>query len=1265
MRKLSFFSAVFSLFLLVPASIIWAQTISSQKGLTTAVFPTQYGSVKVLLPDDVRPGEMISGTVIAEPKGNNPRQIEKNLAELMKFSVSVDGNKYAVPAKEEAFKWLVEKDRQLTAPMELLHPSGYKAHELTLQFAKVDDNQSIKLRCVIPSHALTAAPVKITGSFDGDASNTKCTLNNQPMQVLAESPRQCQVQYPSNGQGLQTFQVTENGQEKCTRQTSGVDMQVTTGDLNLRKGQSTYIDVKLTGLQNLSDSATLTIANVTPNVVTMTNGNLQVFIIKPFTDSEGVWEIHCPAVSIATGNFSVNINLDLPEVQGDHPPTQPQPPDNPQPKDSTVPQPPRGDTTVALCPECNCSCTASIFFDAKSGDVSTYHVTVTPICTGGLGIPPCANCDMTYTYDWTVSSSADRPATFVGGRNGEVVKVSNPLNGSFTLTIVIKVFCGRSTCTCKAIERYLATNPPDEPGKCKCKVDCSIKKEGSKCGEANFEVKADAECKGTTPKKKCAVASITYLWYIGESGKGVAKINGNSNGPGVKVKITGAGSYTLYCKVTVTCSGRASCVTVCNIEETVGDCIITHEWCAGPSIKVEKVDYYPKGDLLQHMRPGDLIGLTVYGTDLDVLLQKCIPPDGKEISVTPHPPTPDQVNYLWSIKNIRGTSGKIVSAGGNSILYQIPLCLTDYPVEDRIIVTLGNDRIKQFDEEVQVEFTIHYGADIAEYKDPYGKVRSLYNITGGVEWKILNTPKDVLCPKSDGCCPPILPAGWTEGKKLTITKPLTFTFAVDSFPDNMVLFDAEASDADDVIIKCKSLGGKIISEKLENVYDDPQYTWTVVKGNARFIYPKGTSVVLIHDYNIPGQPGNDLIIECRVNDSKEQFPDTGPEPLLKDRSSRKKPIALVGVGDREIELIKLRPAIKAANMAACKYRSAGYDVILDHNLELNEIEAVFKNPWVQAAFLIGNGEGGEWNTRSKDHFNTGHITTWIKDKWDCFKNWDDRKAGYHIPPLHPFIKELTLLGGEHGKGDWHKQFFRLEKYFTSEEIDYAGELIPTPPRIAPPGATEDIPKNFCRCGFDVTDALKTSLNKVIDVYNNKLTVAERLKLCASLINPVTGIMAWDFHELKWNKPVLCKPPCCQPDPPCGESVQVGQGCYLSSSVNYMLFGVLCKLCGIEMDKMVSLIQAYKGPVLSLVVLKELVNEISEGKWPGSKKFAGAGNYEYSVLFAVLGYVYDEKGLMIPVLPEVPCETICPNRWPNKEFKALNRGISIEDWMKGL
>ena len=460
MRKLPLFSAVFSLFLLVPASIIWAQTISSQKGLTTAVFSTRHGNVKIYLPDDIRPGDVISGTVVAEPNGNNARQTEKNLAELVKHSVNVDGNKCIISEKPETFKWLVQLDGQLTAPVELLNAGAVKVAELKYQSIRpAIGTDPVNYGCVIPSHALTAAPCKIGGNFDGDASNTKCSLNNQPMQILAESPRQCQVQYPQNAGGSHAMQVSENGKEKCTRQISGVDMLVTTGDLNLRKGQNTYIDVKLTGLQNLPDKAVLTITNITPNVVTMTNGNLQVIPVWPTADSaQGTFSVHCPAVSITTGNFSVNINLDVP-----------QPGQTPTPTSELPP----GYTRKS----CNCGVTATV---TKTGN--GFTAVATPACTGvyGIGINTFCVCSVvSTTFLWTIKSGQEN-AELVGRTDGATINVRTKNNGGYTVcvtattTCIDGTVCSSSACADQAGKTEVPKIPPTEPQPPKTPVIDSI-----------------------------------------------------------------------------------------------------------------------------------------------------------------------------------------------------------------------------------------------------------------------------------------------------------------------------------------------------------------------------------------------------------------------------------------------------------------------------------------------------------------------------------------------------------------------------------------------------------------------------------------------------------------------------------------------------------------------------------------------------------------------------------------------------------------------
>ncbi|MFZ1258849.1 MAG: hypothetical protein WAQ93_00150, partial [Chitinophagaceae bacterium] len=420
MRKIKIFSAVLSLFLLVPASIIWAQTISSQKGLTTAVFNLPQGNIKVYLPDDIRPGEQISGTVIAEPNGTNARQIEKNQAELVKYRVSIDGSKYSVDDRQ-GWSWIVKKDIQETIPLELLNFSGVKVAELKYGLIRpVIGTDPLEYGCVIPSHALTAAPLRITGSFDGDMTNTKCSLNGKPIEILAESPRQCLLQYPQNANGLQTMQVNDNGEEKCTRQISGVDMQVTTGDLNLRKGQNTYIDVKLSGLQNLPDKAVLTITNITPNVVTMTNGNLQVIPVWPPSDSAGgTYSVHCPAVSITTGTFSVNINLDLPQSGEVTTPLSELPP---------------GYTRKS------CDCGASVTI-SKTGN--SFKADTKPECKGvfGVGINTFPVCGVqSSVYKWSIKSGLEN-VEFTGKTDGANVTIRPKNNGGYTVCVTVTVTC--------------------------------------------------------------------------------------------------------------------------------------------------------------------------------------------------------------------------------------------------------------------------------------------------------------------------------------------------------------------------------------------------------------------------------------------------------------------------------------------------------------------------------------------------------------------------------------------------------------------------------------------------------------------------------------------------------------------------------------------------------------------------------------------------------------------------------------------------------
>ena len=63
----------------------------------------------------------------------------------------------------------------------------------------------------IPVNAKVGCPFVIRGGFDGDASNTVCTIDDKPLEILTESPRQIVVRAPLASIGGHFIKVTDRG----------------------------------------------------------------------------------------------------------------------------------------------------------------------------------------------------------------------------------------------------------------------------------------------------------------------------------------------------------------------------------------------------------------------------------------------------------------------------------------------------------------------------------------------------------------------------------------------------------------------------------------------------------------------------------------------------------------------------------------------------------------------------------------------------------------------------------------------------------------------------------------------------------------------------------------------------------------------------------------------------------------------------------------------------------------------------------------------
>ncbi len=312
MRKQYFSIFVFLLFLLT-TSVTRAQKITQEKGLTTAVFTTPSGNIKVYLPDDIRQGDVISGRVLAEPEGRNEKQLARNLAELVKYSIVLNGEKFTVENAAKTIRFTVPADKPVQNSLNLLNVTN-PVQQLTIPAKPISEQKPVPAQCIIPGHVVTGSPMTIPGPFDGNAANTQCSIGNQPATVLVESPRTCIVAFPANANGMQQTMVQENGQQPCSKTVSGVDMNVSAGKLNLTKGENTYIDVSITGLQNLQAPALLLLNNLTTDVVAMQPSNNITVPLVPDSVSSGNFNRRFNVQSIRTGGFAVNVNLDFQDI---------------------------------------------------------------------------------------------------------------------------------------------------------------------------------------------------------------------------------------------------------------------------------------------------------------------------------------------------------------------------------------------------------------------------------------------------------------------------------------------------------------------------------------------------------------------------------------------------------------------------------------------------------------------------------------------------------------------------------------------------------------------------------------------------------------------------------------------------------------------------------------------------------------------------------------------------------------------------------------
>lgn len=297
-------------------------TSTTKDGLQVVTFDTPKERVTIKLPDDIRTGDVISGTLVVEPKGATSDERAKNLSAVRSRMVRLLLTRARKPdeAPKTAQALTVPLSGGDTSTVQTLRGQGNSMRVEFLVTAPADFALAPEIdkmvdaelgRAVIPINTTptptpdpkltpkfdipplgqTGRPVVITGPFDGKSSNTDVKLTTPTvfkktstyeegidLAIIAESPRKSIIEFPQEITGPVRITTTD-GRTQTSGPYRNVGVNLTAPKTNLIKGEKTTLTVRVSGLEGIRAPVPLTLTST--GVITMQGGAYQELTIQP------------------------------------------------------------------------------------------------------------------------------------------------------------------------------------------------------------------------------------------------------------------------------------------------------------------------------------------------------------------------------------------------------------------------------------------------------------------------------------------------------------------------------------------------------------------------------------------------------------------------------------------------------------------------------------------------------------------------------------------------------------------------------------------------------------------------------------------------------------------------------------------------------------------------------------------------------------------------------------------------------------------------
>jgi len=205
-------------------------------GLRRIKFSTPQGEVRVSVPNDLRPGDTLSGTVVAEPSGKSDKQRRKNGDRLNGYVVEAE--KQRAPVGTQALKWTVPAGASGAAYFILRNKKGKELARASVPALSpaADPAATRPEQFRFPRIGQAGRPITVEGPFDGDFSSSNVKVAGTGAVLLAESPRSLVVESPPDTVGPSQIELIE-GSTRIQSPYRSIAPALAAGKMSLRRGE--------------------------------------------------------------------------------------------------------------------------------------------------------------------------------------------------------------------------------------------------------------------------------------------------------------------------------------------------------------------------------------------------------------------------------------------------------------------------------------------------------------------------------------------------------------------------------------------------------------------------------------------------------------------------------------------------------------------------------------------------------------------------------------------------------------------------------------------------------------------------------------------------------------------------------------------------------------------------------------------------------------------------------------------------------------------